>query len=168
MTSAAQREANRRNAKLSTGPRTRAGKIVASRNAMRHGLSIPIAFDPEMSPAVEGLARAILGDSDDRPLPYARVIAETQLEINRVREARHQIIATAHDTADEAPPVLENKVRIRRFLQEHLKESPLEGDPLVPSVLGILLRSITPQPKPLERVTHALAEATKKLASLER
>ena len=32
-------QANRRNARNSTGPRTEAGKQVSSRNAMRHGLT---------------------------------------------------------------------------------------------------------------------------------
>ncbi len=38
MTSLARIEANRRNALLSTGPRTDAGKAIVARNAMRHGL----------------------------------------------------------------------------------------------------------------------------------
>ena len=38
MTSPRQIEANRRNAKLSTGPRTAEGKAVASTNALKHGL----------------------------------------------------------------------------------------------------------------------------------
>ncbi len=39
MTSEARIRANRRNAKHSTGPATEAGKAVASRNALRHGLT---------------------------------------------------------------------------------------------------------------------------------
>jgi hypothetical protein len=39
MTSDRQIEANRRNAKLNTGPRTKQGKAASSRNALRHGLS---------------------------------------------------------------------------------------------------------------------------------
>jgi signal transduction protein with GAF and PtsI domain len=96
---------------------------------MRHGLSIPIAYDPEMSPAVESLARAILGDSDDRLLPYTGAIAEAQLDITRVRQARHHIFETAHDAPDEAPTVLENKARIERFLQQQLQEGRVEGAP---------------------------------------
>jgi hypothetical protein len=43
MTTQAQVEANRRNAQLSTGPKTGAGKQRASRNAVRHGIS-PASF----------------------------------------------------------------------------------------------------------------------------
>jgi len=39
MSSAAQIEANRRNSRLSTGPRTDEGKAAARRNALRHGLA---------------------------------------------------------------------------------------------------------------------------------
>lgn len=39
MTTEARIEANRRNAQLSTGPRTEAGRAAASRNALRHGLT---------------------------------------------------------------------------------------------------------------------------------
>ena len=39
MTTEAQITANRRNSRLSTGPRTEAGKDVARRNALRHGLA---------------------------------------------------------------------------------------------------------------------------------
>ena len=39
MTSQKQIEANRRNAKQSTGPRTTAGKQRTSQNALKHGLS---------------------------------------------------------------------------------------------------------------------------------
>ncbi len=45
--SEARREANRRNAKLSTGPRTEAGKERSRRNALTHGLSAEVVRLPE-------------------------------------------------------------------------------------------------------------------------
>ena len=39
MTSAAQMEANRRNAQHSTGPRTSAGRSRSSQNALKHGFT---------------------------------------------------------------------------------------------------------------------------------
>ncbi len=55
MASEAQMAANRRNARKSTGPRTEAGRAVASRNALRHGLTAEqlILFDEQ----AEDLAR---------------------------------------------------------------------------------------------------------------
>jgi hypothetical protein len=43
MASERQIEANRRNARNSTGPRSRSGKKRASANAFRHGLTKPIS-----------------------------------------------------------------------------------------------------------------------------
>lgn len=47
MTSAKQIQANRRNARKSSGPKTDAGKAIAARNALQHGVlarvAIPIA-----------------------------------------------------------------------------------------------------------------------------
>src|SRR5205814_8669821 len=59
MTSARQFEANRRNAALSTGPRTKAGKLRSSHNAFKHGLAIGSHANARALPAVEMLARAI-------------------------------------------------------------------------------------------------------------
>jgi hypothetical protein len=42
-------DANRANARRSTGPRTAAGKARASRNAVRHGLSVSVLADPALS-----------------------------------------------------------------------------------------------------------------------
>ena len=50
MTSPAKIEANRRNAQLSTGPRTRAGKAVVATNAIRHGIFAHLAVVPGENP----------------------------------------------------------------------------------------------------------------------
>jgi hypothetical protein len=50
MTSLRQIEANRRNARKSTGPRTEAGKERARRNAIRHGLTAETAIEPLENP----------------------------------------------------------------------------------------------------------------------
>ena len=45
MASNRQNEANRNNAKRSTGPKTESGKQKSSNNARCHGLSRPVCFD---------------------------------------------------------------------------------------------------------------------------
>jgi hypothetical protein len=57
MTSDRQIEANRRNAKLSTGPKTGQGKAASSRNALRHGLSRrkEVAAVPTQNTAGDGV-----------------------------------------------------------------------------------------------------------------
>jgi hypothetical protein len=97
MTTTSQRDANRRNAKSSTGPRTAKGKARASRGALKHGLNLPIAH-PEMAAAIEAHARMILGESSHPGLlSLARAIAEAQLDLNRVRRARHTLLSHAFD-----------------------------------------------------------------------
>src|SRR6185437_7609200 len=87
------------NALKSTGPRTAAGRAKSSRNAYRHGLSLPMSLDSEL---VESLARAIAGA--DQPeaaredqLEAARALAEAQLELRRIREAKVAATPTGLD-----------------------------------------------------------------------
>jgi hypothetical protein len=99
MASERQIAANRANALKSTGPRTAAGRAKSSRNAYRHGLSLPMSLDSEL---VESLARAIAGA--DQPeaaredqLEAARALAEAQLELRRIREAKVAATPTGLD-----------------------------------------------------------------------
>jgi hypothetical protein len=59
VTTERKRAANRRNARLSTGPRTAAGKARVKQNALRHGLNVAVADDPLLTEEVERIARAI-------------------------------------------------------------------------------------------------------------
>ena len=61
MTSDKQREANRRNAKCSAGPRSATGKGRSSQNALRHGLSARLGGDPAHDQRVEALAEILTG-----------------------------------------------------------------------------------------------------------
>ena len=81
--------ANRRNAQRSTGPRTAAAKARTARNARRHGLAIPLARDPAACVEIERLAAALVGRSaTPARLEQARVAAEAELELRRVRAYR--------------------------------------------------------------------------------
>ena len=63
MSSAAQIDANRRNAQLSTGPQTDAGKQTSSQNSFRHGLASAKVVLPHEDPAAfEELKNALLDD----------------------------------------------------------------------------------------------------------
>lgn len=82
-------EANRRNARKSTGPRTTEGRARVSRNARKHGLAISIVLDEKWSPMVQQLARALAGENPSAErLEVARHAAEAQLEILRARACR--------------------------------------------------------------------------------
>jgi hypothetical protein len=94
VTSAARHEANRTNALASTGPRTSAGKAISSRNARRHGLNLPALRDPALAEEIAALTREIAGpDAGARRFELACHIAAAQIDLVRVRRARHQLFS---------------------------------------------------------------------------
>jgi hypothetical protein len=96
LTSASKAEANRANARASTGPKSRQGRVRSARNALRHSLSIPVSSNPLLSEEVEALARAIAGlGANPEILGCARQVAAAQIDLRRVRHARHQLLVQA-------------------------------------------------------------------------
>jgi hypothetical protein len=92
MASERQIEANRRNARNSTGPRSTSGKKRASGYAFRHGLTKPIS-SADFEREVEKLARQIAGAAEDRvTLELARDAAAAELELARVRRVKAALI----------------------------------------------------------------------------
>lgn len=88
MSSEAQRRANRRNALRSTGPKTQFGKANSSRNARRHGLSIPLELsldDPGFISILEIVRGEGFADSD------ATEIALAWLKYLRVKDTYQSI-----------------------------------------------------------------------------
>jgi hypothetical protein len=65
MTSERKAQANRANARKSTGPKTPRGKARAAGNARRLGLSLSVLADPMLSDQVAALTRAIAGQASD-------------------------------------------------------------------------------------------------------
>jgi hypothetical protein len=91
MTTERQKEANRRNAARSTGPRSAGGKARTSKNALKHGLAVSVARDPAKTQEIARLAAAILvagANLDFAQDESARIAAEANLELGRVREFR--------------------------------------------------------------------------------
>jgi hypothetical protein len=85
--------ANRRNARRSTGPRSRGGKQRSSRNSYRHGLTTPLITAQEHAKRVEKLARKIAADAPDFvTLEYARAAADAEFGVARVRQAKVALI----------------------------------------------------------------------------
>jgi hypothetical protein len=86
--------ANRRNARKSTGPRTRAGKKRASRNSYRHGLSYGAAGAVAFARHIEALAKKIAGRSADAAtLEIACSVARAEFELAQIRRVKVALIA---------------------------------------------------------------------------
>ena len=94
MASEKQIAANRANAQKSTGPKTAAGRSKAGRNAFRHGLSLPVEIDGDVSAKIEALVEALVSNNldTDRQLAIAE-IAQAHLELLQIRKVRTQMLA---------------------------------------------------------------------------
>ena len=96
MTSPRQIRANRANARLSSGPKSPAGKTRSARNAFRHGFNVPVSLVPDLADDVEALTRWICGEErDPRLMELARHVAEAQIDLRRVRAYRQRLIQRA-------------------------------------------------------------------------
>jgi hypothetical protein len=86
--------ANRRNALRSTGPKSPTGKRRAARNALKHGLAVPVRADPSLRERVEALSSLIAGEGASATRrALARRVAEAQVDLDRVRAARFALLA---------------------------------------------------------------------------
>jgi hypothetical protein len=95
MVSERQIAANRHNAQKSTGPKSQSGKNRSSKNAFRHGLSLPVSkLGSEAQ--FEYLSHQFAGDtSDTNILALAEKAADAQLDLARVRKAQTAMIERA-------------------------------------------------------------------------
>jgi hypothetical protein len=93
-------EANRRNAQLSTGPRSEAGKNKSSLNALRHGLTARVVVLPtEDLAAYQRFSAEFLGDLTPETFAErqcAQTIVDTQWRLNRVRGLEDGMLALGH------------------------------------------------------------------------
>jgi hypothetical protein len=132
MTTARQHKANRANARASTGPRTQRGKIRAAQNARRHGLTVSVLTDPLLSEDTETLARALVGEGASAALlGPARRAAEAQIDLIRVRRARHDLLVRKlkEPKLTDAPPASEPLWAVgKRILEIFDRFKPIEPD----------------------------------------
>ncbi len=161
MTTERQRSANRRNARHSTGPRSRDGKQRASRNSYRHGLTKPLLTIQEHAKRVEELARNITRNTTDfLPLEYARAAAEGEFGIARVRQAKVALIQRilASDRLEQPQPVPLSR-EIKAFIKG-LHQGKLDRGPSVVDVLEM--------PVEADRLAEAVRRALPELIKLDR
>ena len=134
MISVGRTKANRANARASTGPKTAQGRAHSARNARRHGLSLPVLSNPALSEEVEPLARDIAGaGATPEILELARRIAESQIDLRRVRSARHELLSSALCDPDYDSPAAKRKSdnRIKSYLYSKSKSRRLNALPII-------------------------------------
>jgi hypothetical protein len=96
LTSDRKTKANRANARVSTGPNTFRGRAHSAKNAFRHGLSLPVQSDQALCEEVQALACQIAGPNASAYIQMlACHVAEAEVDLQRVRLARHQLLSQA-------------------------------------------------------------------------
>jgi hypothetical protein len=153
--------ANRANARASTGPKTAQGRARSARNALRHALSLSVYSDPLASEEVETLAREIAGpDANAEIQDLARQIAEAQIDLRRVRYARHQFL-----TQTSAGPYYDSRANVRKkmavlgqFLGKNSPGAPLEA----------LEKFVTSVPEGPDKFATILLQEAKRFRTMDR
>lgn len=94
MTSLARILANRRNAQLSTGPKSKGGKARSARNAYQHGLAAAVPASDAENTFIQNLAGALCPKSTNpERRALAQLIAAQEFQILRARSIRRAILA---------------------------------------------------------------------------
>ena len=160
MTSERKITANRANARASTGPRTTRGRARAARNALRHALSLPVCSIPALSEEVETLARDIAGrGANAQTQELARRVAEPQIDLRRVRSARHQFLSDILSKENyESCGNMRMQVKLPRSL---LRPNP-------PDISMEALEFATSTPQGPDELATILSGKAKKLLAMDR
>jgi hypothetical protein len=161
VTSTRKISANRANARASTGPKSALGRARAARNALRHGLNLPVYSDPALCEEVEALARAIAGtDANVEIQELARRVAEAQSDLRRVRYARHQLLSCAlSDPCYDTPRNMRVKgVFIRSLFRRNAPDLPMAA----------VVKIVTSTPQGPEKFAIILSQEAKHLLAMDR
>jgi hypothetical protein len=153
--------ANRANARASTGPKTSRGRAASARNAVRHALSLPVHSDPALSEEVEALAREIAGPGANAEVQdLARRVAEAQIDLRRVRFARHQFLSRLlRDPHYDSRANTRKKVALLGFLLR----------PNAPDMpMATLTKFLCATPKGPEKFATVLSQEAKRLLAMDR
>lgn len=123
-------KANRENAKRSTGPKTLAGRLKSSRNALRHGLSIPVTADTSSPPSRIFELLAPDGASQLQKLAVLEM-AQAQIQLQRVAAVRKGLLEKLDLQCPSLDPVRRlaalERYECRAQRQRRRAESRLRG-----------------------------------------
>jgi hypothetical protein len=135
LTSVCKQAANRRNSCKSCGPRSAAGKKIASRNALKHGLSAVVNRRPAPSAEIERLAKLICGaDANPALLEQARYIAASELALRTINGHKIALVDRLREQTAIALSKGDNSLDLAtaRFMQAWLAHREIQA--LVPKV----------------------------------
>jgi hypothetical protein len=141
-------EANRRNAALSTGPRTEEAKAVVARNALRHGLF-------STKPVLAGIEReedwrdhlagtvASLAPVGHLEQVLAERVALCLWRLGRVARYEHEVTALSQESADEGEAVVATELARAAALRDLLDRLPrlADDEPMPVSDAASVIRS---------------------------
>jgi hypothetical protein len=153
--------ANRANARASTGSKTTQGSARSARNALRHGLSVPVYSNQALSEEIELLAREIAGvDARAEILELARRVAEAQVDLRRVRDARHRLLSQAlrDPCYDDRANVREKLAVIRHLLRPDAPDVPLAA----------VAKYLTRVPEGPQKFALIVAQEVQRLSAMDR
>jgi hypothetical protein len=155
-------QANRANARASTGPNTARGRARTARNALRHALSVPVFLDPVLFEAVDALARKIAGPGADAKIQeLARRVAEAQIDLDRARYARHRLLNQALRDPDYES---EARVREKDALVLHCMRV---GGPFTPMPFDVV-EFLYPKPRGPLKLAMILSDKARQLLAIDR
>jgi hypothetical protein len=160
--------ANQANAKASTGPTSKAGKARSAKNALRHGLNVPVWNDPALAAQAEAIALKIAGpDRNPEALELARRIGEAQVDLNRVRALQTALVADPLGDPNYRP---RSAVKQRdRLLMKLLGQMLMKR--FRPSPSDVEMFDCLNQPKPLDgfdKLAKILEDRASELVRLDR
>ena len=154
-------EANRRNARKSTGPRSSVGKRRTSRNAYRHGVTASVTSSAERTKRIERLARKIAGNvTDVIILGCARDVAQAELDLAQIRQVKVALIGRMLAFGEfQAPEVFNSVVQMKQILNA-LDQSR--------AIVPIPVEAATRPSAEPERLAEAVRRALPELLKLDR
>jgi hypothetical protein len=89
-----QMAANRRNARRSTGPKSRLGKFRSSRNALKHGFSLNLSLDSASIKRVNSLKEKLPSAGASKDMERAaEEFARAEIQIANIRKTQSKALA---------------------------------------------------------------------------
>lgn len=137
MTSNRKIQANRHNSRKSCGPRTAAGKSIASRNAIRHGLAALTHRKIVPSAEIEQFARALCG-SDSDPILFAQAmkIAENKLLLQAIHKQQVYAVERLRERTTVPFAKKDNSLEVAKLRSVESRQAEREIQARLPDLIA--------------------------------